>query len=368
MSDYTSLRDLIRLLEIFLPSNLVASHGLLVLATIISILPLYQLHRNQRREPGQRQRTAWYMAMYEIIRSVLMPVDDMEYWPQDVAEETEKYATQILHDLEAIYDDLNVTGDSPTDTIHSLFPRPTTVLCSFRLTCPLCPEDAPLRTLRRQEKLQTVRLLDSNFRWTTAYIAIGHCVSCKADFFPDRIVYKDQTLGQRVQRFECDSNYLRISKHGIWVHRRLAVAQERAIVRFRAGWSNFANYLNEIIDTVGHKPITDRQSQRLFLEHFGRRLLQFHGKNEDEFQCHPNPSSRVLAVALRNVLGADGGVIPSAMEHGCTECTHAKRYYSELILEGAHFEQGEAAMAEAPEIETQNENQVCSIQNTTHLF
>ncbi|KAK7034406.1 hypothetical protein R3P38DRAFT_3185266 [Favolaschia claudopus] len=48
----------------------------------------------------------------------------------------------------------------------------------------------------------------------------------------------------------------------------------------------------------------------------------------------------MLAEAVRAEIGVNGGFLESAMTHGCTSCTHLKRYRSDLVAEGAGF--GEA--------------------------
>jgi hypothetical protein len=72
------------------------------------------------------------------------------------------------------------------------------------------------------------------------------------------------------------------------------------------------------------------------MENFSRRLLVYHDQEED-FSCPANPSSRLLAKSVRDIVGINGGVIGAGMKHGCTECTHLKRYQSDLLEEGAVF-------------------------------
>ncbi|KAJ7936710.1 hypothetical protein B0H13DRAFT_2261798 [Mycena leptocephala] len=128
------------------------------------------------------------------------------------------------------------------------------------------------------------------------------------------------------------ADYLRVSKHGVWVHRKIAVCQENSLHRFHAGWSNFADWINEFTRDSDRK-FTNCQSQCLFLEHFSRRLLVFHKK--DNFTCESHPSTRLIGEAVRAAIGVNGGVLDAGMTHGCTGCTHLKRYRPDLIAEGA---------------------------------
>jgi hypothetical protein len=54
-------------------------------------------------------------------------------------------------------------------------------------------------------------------------------------------------------------------------------------------------------------------------------LLVAHGKKET-FSCEAHSSTKLLAEAVRNVVGKSGGNIPGAMNHGCMDCTHVKQY------------------------------------------
>ncbi|KAJ7237135.1 hypothetical protein C8J57DRAFT_1479079 [Mycena rebaudengoi] len=131
---------------------------------------------------------------------------------------------------------------------------------------------------------------------------------------------------------EYDAAYLRVSKHGIWMDRRIALAQENAILRFHSGWFNFAEWLS---DTIGALPkVTTRQSQRLYFEHFSRRLIISHGL-QAAFMVPAHSSAHVLAESVRDTVGRNGGLVAGAMDHGCTNCTHLKRYTSDFVAEGA---------------------------------
>ncbi|KAJ7820029.1 hypothetical protein B0H13DRAFT_2378053 [Mycena leptocephala] len=198
----------------------------------------------------------------------------------------------------------NLAAPSPL----SPFPAPRPLLCTPRLSCAICPAGDLniIPTLRRRQKAQTIWVLDDTFHWVQADLTI--------------------TVAN-VWR----PTYIRVSRKGIWVYRQIAIYQENALNRFHSGWSNFADWLN---DSMGSsRKLTYRQSQRLFMEHFSRRLLLFHGKDPD-FSSDAHPSTRKLSEAVREAIGVNGGVIEAAMSHGCVEYTHLKRYRSDLVNEG----------------------------------
>lgn len=119
------------------------------------------------------------------------------------------------------------------------------------------------------------------------------------------------------------------------MHHRVAIAQEKAMNRFHVGWSNFGSWLNDILHP--DHAVTNRQSQHLFLEHFACHLLLAHGK-ENIFICEAHPASSTFAEHVHDVIGCDGGVVPGTLHHGCIECTHKKRYHSDLEQEGVDLQ------------------------------
>ncbi len=70
-----------------------------------------------------------------------------------------------------------------------------------------------------------------------------------------------------------------------------------------------------------------------------RRLLLAHGEDSD-FNLKGNPSTQALASAVCDKIGNNGGRILSSFQHTCRECTHKKRFYSDLVAEGATFNEG----------------------------
>lgn len=250
-----------------------------------------------------------------------------------------QHAEDIYRDLDAVLELMNIETyqrESPT-----LIKEPPLILCTSRLDCIRCPPNTPYRSLRRRVEPITARVLTRDFRWRKAMVFAAHCRSCRSDYYPDRITYHDES-GRRQQTLEYTPKYLRISKHGLWCDRSFAFAQESATNRFHAGWANFANWIN---DQVKEQPrMTYRQAQRLFVEHFSRRLLIAHQK-AGAFSCPANPKVQVLAASVRNLIGVDGGVLVPSLHHGCMDCTHCKRYRIDLVNEGADLDENVQAMA-----------------------
>ncbi|KAJ7261470.1 hypothetical protein C8J57DRAFT_1634439 [Mycena rebaudengoi] len=299
-----------------------------ILSVLVATYPLFRLHLNQRREPRQLRETAWLRSITDIFVAAFDQAHEHPDFPPNDSDIGPQLSQRVLQDLEQLYGLLGIPDEST-----QLFPEPHTILSTHRIDCIFCPNEGHPRTLRRHRKPQQVRLLNSKFHWVTAQLFVAYCGRCKAEFYPDRITFHlDETSARRVQRPEYDAAFIRVSKHGIWMDRRIALCQENAILRFHSGWSNFADWLSDTIDAPPR--ITTRQSQRLYFEHFARRLIVAHGLQE-EFSVPAHSSSHVFAESVRNIIGRDGGVVAGAMDHGCTNCTHVKRYASDLVADGA---------------------------------
>ncbi|KAJ6521730.1 hypothetical protein B0H19DRAFT_973852 [Mycena capillaripes] len=318
-----------------------------ILTILVATYPLFKLHLNQRREPRQPRETAWLRSIVAILDSAFDKEHEHPHFPPEGDDVGPGLSHRLCGDLENLYHLLGI--DHPS---AQLFPEPHTILCTTRIDCIFCPNEGHPPTLRRHREPLEIRLLDSRFRWVTGELYVAYCPKCQAEYYPDRITYhKSESSSGRIQKLECDAVYLRVSKHGIWMDRRIALAQENAILRFHSGWANFADWLS---DTVGKKPrITARQSQRLYFEHFARRLITAHDL-EEAFIVPAHSSAHTLAACVRDAVGKDGGVVPGSMEHGCTRCTHLKRYTADLLAEGAVLDENGTGVVDAPEPSPEN--------------
>ncbi|KAK0454237.1 uncharacterized protein EV420DRAFT_1621492 [Desarmillaria tabescens] len=160
----------------------------------------------------------------------------------------------MANDADILYEFLGVDMTKP---LSEIFSQPSPILTTDLLRCIVCPH----------EDIQT------------AYLAVTECKVCRTQYYPDRY------------RLRCDTQYLRILKHGVW---------EEAILSFHCSWR---------IKT-GRTPT---------------------------FSCAANSKTDVLVSAVREEIGRDGGIVPGAMEHACMDCTHKKCYRQDLIDEGADF-------------------------------
>ncbi|KAH9932374.1 uncharacterized protein B0H18DRAFT_929208 [Fomitopsis serialis] len=333
-----TVRDLIFVLEMFFPRWMAMGQALCVLDTVRLLFPILQLHRRQRQDRRQPRLTGWLKSILASIKTAYQgPQAHIGYGGREAEAEAEEYAEAMHGDLEVLFELMGWDDEHPVNA--GLYTNSYLVLCTERRSCAVCAITGHEASLRRRIEGRRVKVLTAGLRWVQAELFVGHCINCRADHYPDRVTYPNGH-GERIERLEYDTKYLRISKHGIWTERDVAVMQEHMLLRFRAGWSNVADYINDLLPQ-GTLQVTYRQSRRLFLEHFSRRLLVAHQKAHD-FTCPAHPSSQMFAEHVRRKIGEDGGVNIQALHHGCTGCTHRKRYRADLVQEGAMFHEIDA--------------------------
>jgi hypothetical protein len=98
-----TVRDLIVVLQIFFPGDLLLHRALYVLGVILSVYPLYRLHINQRRQPGQRVRTAWLNSIHALFQNALTQIEgDPPIWAAGEDRGAE-YAEYLSTDLGPLY-------------------------------------------------------------------------------------------------------------------------------------------------------------------------------------------------------------------------------------------------------------------------
>ncbi|KAJ7768662.1 hypothetical protein DFH07DRAFT_1007962 [Mycena maculata] len=315
-----TLGNFIVILQLYFLHQFSLQRAFYILTVLIATYPLFRLHLNQRQEPRQPRDTAWLRSITSILAQAFTSEHEHPHFPPEEDDVGIQLGQRVCRDLEQLYHLLGADDkDSPP-----LFPKPHRILCTTRLHCTLCPsENGRTPTLHCFGNPQQVRLLDSGFCWVKAELYVAYCSKCLAEYYPDRLTYQrdDNTRGH-LQKLEYQALYLRVSKHGVWIDRRVAIAQEHAILRFHSGCP-------------------------LYFEHFARRLITDHGL-VDTFTVPAHSSAQVLAASVRDAVGKDGGIVAGAMEHGCINFAHIKRYAADFLTDGVVLDQDENSVVDAP--------------------
>lgn len=315
----SSTSDIILMLQSHLPGTVLFRRSLMVLATAAAISPLLYRHSQQRTLPQQPTLTAWLTTANDVLKSSfeLEGADDGNAL-------TDGEKSHIISQLPQIVDflDWGQLRDATPLTQFSVTPPP--ILLTPHDTCQQCTSSTGGHPRLFRGRCDPITVIGPDFKKRTGYLVVATCNRCRSHYYPNIISIKQEGSRDRVQKLEHNPEWLCISKHGLWVHRKVAMLQEDAILEFRGSFQRFRRFFNQAFGE-GEKLLTERQTHRLFAEYFVRVLLDAHG-SLDEFECPAFAAPAVLIQAALQILGQNGGVVPGAKDHECDNCMHEKRY------------------------------------------
>ncbi|KIJ22880.1 hypothetical protein M422DRAFT_276636 [Sphaerobolus stellatus SS14] len=317
---FLKVKDLIDLLSAYFPPDMPAQRALHALGSLFALRPIAEMNEQQRRCPHQSNQTAWENHLAVGFNFALKPEElySGRRWDGKAPHDEEM---QVLKtDLLTLYDFLPWTTEDIKEKFKIDAPP---LLITRHHHCIVCNEHTPLYGYK--PGLVAVSFIDKDLVRKKAQLAVAQCSSCLAIYHPDRIAYKLGPVGaRRVQRLDCDAEYLLVSKNkSVWVHCRIAKCQEVATYRFRASWAGVTDFLNQSFLT-GKTKLTEEQGHHMFVEHMARRLIKAHNL-ETVFQ------------SLLEHIGRIKGIVPGALQHICQECTHQKRYKTDLTEAGVNL-------------------------------
>lgn len=324
-------------IDAHLPTWLSLRRTLYLLTTMALIAPLLHRHRQQRRLPRQHLQTGWLKTAHSIVSDSFFPETwplPVEAWDNNEDGPPVDFQRQFLSHVENLVEFLGWNHSDHRGTLD-FFTDPPPILVTRHTHYQICPNHPFLF----REGHQIVTVHGANFRRAKGHLVIAHCTHCKAKYFPDIITKKVAGSRRRVQLLEGDPEWLRISKHGVWAHRKVALLQKEALAQFRGTWQRFRLFFNKSFGN-GADTLTERQTHRLFTEFLIRLLLQAHGRLEG-FECPSFVKPSVMIEAALEILGRGGGSVPGAKDHECADCLHEKKYREVHV--GAELEAGRSA-------------------------
>lgn len=295
----SSTSDIIQILQTHFPGTLTFRRSLFILATVAAASPLLYRHFQQRNLPRQPSQTAWLTSAQNIVSSSFDEEAEEEEL-EDIAGLTSEEKQRILHNLSGIITFMDGEQSQETHASAQFVVAPPPILLTPHTTCRICTLPTGGHPQLFRGRCDPVTIIGPDFKKTTGYLVVATCNKCESHYYPNLISVKPQTRGQdRTQKLEFEPEWLCISKQGLWVHRKVALLQENATLELRGSWQRFRLFFNKTFGD-GTNMLTERQTHRLFAEHFTRVLLNEHGTLE-EFECPAFAGPAILIQAALQV-------------------------------------------------------------------
>src|ERR1700757_2733330 len=146
-----TVRDLITVLEMFLPGELPLNRAMYILLTLAALYPILRLHNNQALQPRQPQRTAWLKSIGALLVRAFHPEElDPYTWTDEGP--GRQYADDMHHDISMLSEFLGLDNENNTPAPFAL--KSHLLICTSHLNCIICPQGENLHTLHQWARMQ----------------------------------------------------------------------------------------------------------------------------------------------------------------------------------------------------------------------
>jgi hypothetical protein len=200
----------------------------------------------------------------------------------------------------------------------------------------LCPNTPICRTAECQRKalyqwtkqrdVPLVRMIKSFTVHDNIPVFSGHCKGCKATYYADHETSKYGEEGQHARMYLNSAKYTKIGQK-LWVDRAFSNAVLSGMYTFHASAAAYAEFCNNAFDMNNSGKVSRRQVWQAFVQESIRLVAS--ASNDNLTIMDGLPIDEVTREAF-NILG-EGGVIKSADQHSCSECTQKYKSTADVI-------------------------------------
>jgi CxC5 like cysteine cluster associated with KDZ transposases/CxC6 like cysteine cluster associated with KDZ transposases len=222
---------------------------------------------------------------------------------------------------------------------HSLKPvsekdtEPVYVICPASMECQTVScNRRSIRLDTRDRDVPRVTLIKGTKIHDGVHVLSGKCTTCDTKYYADHESSQHngaQGVDERTRFYLNSAKYLKVGQK-IWVDRVFSEAVVNATYSFHASSATFAEFWNDSFwSTQGPntRKISRRQIWHTFVQESIRKVAKASGQSlelPDEL-----PISEVTKHAFISL--GEGGVIRSAEDHFCSECTHNYKQTADRI-------------------------------------
>jgi CxC5 like cysteine cluster associated with KDZ transposases/CxC6 like cysteine cluster associated with KDZ transposases len=186
-----------------------------------------------------------------------------------------------------------------------------------------------LRLITKDRDVPRVTLIKGSKLYEKVHLLTGECQLCHTKYFPDHETSVQDAQGQGVKLYLNNAKYLKVGQ-SVWVDRVFSGGVVNGMYHFHASASAFAEFWNDTFwstQKVQARKLSRRQIWHAFIQE-SLRTVAWSSKICLEME-NGLPIEDVTKQAFIQL--GENGVIRSAENHFCSECTHEYKATSDRI-------------------------------------
>lgn len=208
--------------------------------------------------------------------------------------------------------------------------KPVLVICPESIVCEdLSCKPWSLRQISNPRDIPKVTLIKGVNMYSNVSVLTGQCSKCESTYMADHEHFKDNNnTWQRV--YLNSAKYLKIGQ-SLWVDRIFSSAVINGVYSFHASAAAYTEYWNNsfvVSTSVDSMKLGCRQVWQAFVQESLRTIA---AASEINLELNDNSSIDEVVREAYTILG-ENGIIRSANEHACSECTHEHKNVSDIPI------------------------------------
>lgn len=328
-------------------SNISLSTVLLLLFTLTENTDLLSLHARQQnpKYKGEKQSTitGWIKSLARALdehlgkaditlKSLLKPVDVSSHRSSDdallvMASKLNELATLLklypYNYKKKFQGKLKPVSHKAIQAVHVVCPN--AVVCSTESCKP-----QSLRQITKTHDIPKVTLIKNSVIYENVFVLTGQCPDCDTMYFADHERASSNISAEYHDRvYLNDAKYLKVGQN-VWVDRLFSVMALNGMYSFHASAAAYTEFWNNSFwktQSVNSHPLSRRQVWQAFVQESIRGISEAANIN---LVLRDGLAIEEVTQEAFNILG-EQGVIRSADQHACSECTHSYKARADII-------------------------------------
>lgn len=315
---------------------------LVVLFTTTSNTDLLNLHarqQNPKSDESAQVISGWIKALARALQEKLNEDTDRLFKKSE--NKSALNDIRIQHEIGIKLDGLskllklypyNAKGQqqNPIKPVSEKDIEPALVICPASMECQTitCKSRALIQDTRDRDVPRVTLVKDSRI-YDNVHVLSGKCIHCNTKYYADHET--SNSNGTRMRFYLNSAKYLKIGQ-SVWVDRMFSGAVINGIYNFHASPSAFAEFWNDTfwnMQKSKSRKMTRRQVWHAFVQESIRTVAQ---ASKYTLEVKDGLPIEGLVKEAYNILG-ENGVIRSAENHFCSECTHVFKQTADVITE-----------------------------------